>query len=111
MQVKLRKCERDNLKWVVERAYRESQEQGKDIYIMLNLADKKNRMCFGPCPHAGYLIIGKIVRHDIEGTEVFTAYMFWPLICPEVPHGPEHAGGRYTEFGRLLCESVPIEVW
>ena len=104
MQVKLRESERVMLVDILKNCYKKALERKQTCYVMLDLykSTKGNRFVFGPCPNAGYLILAEVKYTADCPMVVFVA---WPLLCPGVPHG------RFTEFGRRVCESLPVGVW
>jgi len=111
MQVRLWKQERKMLPEIVKLCYEKALDRKETCYVMLDMIEKHkgNRFVFGPVPHAGYVIIAAV--HRTNDPEHYKVYVAWPIVCPEVPHGNGHAGGRYTDYGREVCNAVPCEVW
>lgn len=119
MQVKLWKKELEMFPDILKGCYEKAVERKETCYVMLDLVNhqKGNRFVYGPAPHAGYMIVAEVsYTSDIPGLtgkafDKIVAYVAWPLVCPDVPHGNGHAGGRYTDYGHKVCTSIPCEVW
>jgi len=111
MQIKLRKAEHRMLPEILNWCYDEALRRKETCYVMLDMLTRKggNRFIFGPAPNAGYVIIASV--HRTNDPERYKVYVAWPIVCPEVPHGVSDAGGRYTDYGREICNAVPCEVW
>ena len=106
MQMKLRKEEHRMLPEILNWCYDEALRRKETCYVMLDMLTHKsgNRFIFGPAPNEGCVIIASV--HRTNNPEHYTVYVAWPIVCPEVPHG-----GRYTDYGREICNAVPCEVW
>ena len=104
MQVRFRKEEHRMLPEILKRCYDKALERKETCYVMLDMLTHKsgNRFIFGPAPNAGCVIIAACWTAQ----EHYTVYVAWPIVCPEVPHG-----GRYTDYGREICNAVPCDVW
>jgi len=116
MQVKLWKKELEMFPDILKLCYEKVVERKQTCYVMLDLANhqKGNRFVFGPMPHACCMIVAEVnyTWIGLHGDDSkIVAYVAWPLVCPDVPHGNGHAGGRYTDYGHKVCTSIPCEVW
>jgi hypothetical protein len=118
MQVKLRKAEQAGLVTTLKNAYTHAAEIKETVYIALDTARRKYRVCFTRKPQAGFIVLAVIQHTAIPSIyagdvleDTYQVFMAWPIICPDVEHGNGHAGGRYTPRGIEICNAVPCEVW
>jgi hypothetical protein len=117
MNIKLRRKEHAEFPEILKLCYEKVLERKQTCYVMLDMlteCNKDTRFVFGPMPNAGYVILAQVNYtwlglHGKDSTVI--AYMAWPMLCPETPRGPGDAGGRYTDYGREVCNAVPCEVW